>query len=72
MLALLRGHGVNAYRVSTKITADPLIYQRIVESAWPIRPDPTATWYITFATEALPARCRYLDRRDDVVLARCP
>jgi hypothetical protein len=72
MLALLRGHGVNSYRVSAKITADPLIYQRIVESAWPIRPDRTATWYITFATEALPASCRSLDRQDDVVLARCP
>jgi len=72
MLALLRGHSVDTYRVSPKIAADPLISQRIVESAWPIRPNRAANWYLAFAAEALPTNCRSLDRREDVVLARCP
>jgi hypothetical protein len=42
MLTLLRGHGVAGYRVSPRIAHEPLISQRIVEGAWPIRPDGVA------------------------------
>jgi hypothetical protein len=72
MLTLLRGHGVAGYRVSPRIAHEPLISQRIVEGAWPIRPDPAAPWYLAFAAEGLPVGCQSLDRRMDVVLARCP
>ncbi len=69
MLALLRGHSVDTYRLSPKIAADPLISRRIVESAWPIRPNRAANWYLAFAAEALPSNCRSFDRREDIVLA---
>jgi hypothetical protein len=72
MLELLRSHGVKAYRVSSKIAADPLISQRIVESAWPIRPDRSSSWYLAFAAETLPVTCLSYGHRQDVVLARCP
>jgi hypothetical protein len=72
MLMLLRGHGVSAYRVSPGIARDPLISQRVVEGAWPIRPDGGASWYLAFAGEGRPAGCQLLDGRKNVVLARCP
>jgi len=73
-IALLRGHGVERYRLSDRLAhwnngADD---QRLVEGAWPIRQVYEASWYLAFADETLPAQCSLVERRDEFLLARCP
>ena len=72
MLTLLRDQGVRGYRVSPRIAKDPLISQRVLEGAWPIRPDDDAPWYLAYAADALPDRCQPYARQEDIVLAHCP
>jgi hypothetical protein len=71
MLALLRERGITAYGMSNMTRQDPLLSQRLIEGGWPIRPDRSAPWYVGFAVEPLPPACREVERRDEVLLARC-
>ncbi len=72
MIALLRSHQVERYRASPRIYSDYRYEQRILEGAWPIRRVLEAPWYLALADEVLPAGCQAVDRREDVILARCP
>lgn len=72
MLALLRAHQLNSYRLSEKITKDPLINQRIVESAWPRRMSAESKFKFVFLTELdHSSPCREIDRRKEIALVFC-
>jgi len=74
MMALLRAHQVERYRISPRIfaSANGLFQQRVLEGAWPIQLMSEAPWYLAYGDEVLPAQCLLVDRQEDVVLARCP
>jgi hypothetical protein len=83
MLSLLEEHDVRAYRWSARIGSSPRLRQRIVEAAWPRRPEPDAPFLLSFAIEndekpaKAPAGCEQidsvlmLDATLGVSLARC-
>ena len=72
MLSLLKSNHVISYRLSRQLHRDPLIMQRIVESAWPIKMDPASPYLLNLPDEPNndPA-CTVIDHRKDVVLANC-
>jgi hypothetical protein len=71
MLALLRQHGVQEYAVSPQISTDPLLHQRIVESAFPKMMVPTAPYLLARVGEPLPANCRPMAVEKGIELAAC-
>lgn len=72
MLALLRSHQVVSYNLSGKIINHPLLYQRIVESAWPRRMSPESNYKLIFISELdHSSNCREVERRKEVVLVFC-
>ena len=74
MLALLRTHGLASYRVSEGIMTSEgtLIYQRIVESAWPRRIDPKSRHEFRFVSEPATSGCAEIERKREVALVLCP
>ena len=72
MLSLLRKHKLSSYHISRKIKADPLLHQRIVESAWPRRMSPDSHYQFIFISDPDHSRnCREVERRKEVVLVFC-
>ncbi len=72
MLALLRSHRVVSYYISGEIMNDPLLHQRIVESAWPRRMAPESKYKFIFIPELdNSSNCREIERRKEVVLVFC-
>ena len=81
MTFLLEKHDVAAYDVSPRIQSSPLIYQRLVEGAWPRRRTPGAEIQLWLASEwetrSGEPGCRSIDSMFlpdptmGVVLARC-
>ena len=73
MVSLLRTQHATSYRLSDQIASDPSIVQRITESAWPIKMEPTSSYRLISLTETNsdPA-CVLLDQREDVALVHCP
>lgn len=73
MLELVKIHSVPDYRLSDSLLQDPLISQRIIESAWPIKMEITSRYLFLLTPEITnyPA-CDKIDRRDDIILAYCP
>ena len=62
MLWMLREHDVSRYRYSEGISASPLLLQRLVEGAWPKRPDPDSRFRLSWWTESSEAgACQLLD-----------
>lgn len=67
MLWLLEKHDVRAYRYSDRIGSSPLLYQRIVEAAWPRRPEAGAPFLLSLGSESegdiakAPAGCERID-----------
>ncbi len=72
-IGLLRGNGVERYRASPRVAnpGNPLMIQRLIEGAWPIRQVAEAPWYLANIGEPLPADCQLVERRHDYQLARC-
>ena len=72
MLSLLKEHQITEYRLSASFEADPFISQRIVESAWPIKKEPTSS-YVFHPIQELNtlADCTEIDKRRDVALVFC-
>src|SRR6266568_4667976 len=58
MLALLRRHDVQEYAISPEISANLVLHQRVIESAFPKRMVPTAHYLLALAEEHLPLGCR--------------
>lgn len=73
MLTLLRAHRLDTYRVSEGIAAadEALIYQRIVESAWPRRMDPRSGHEFRFVFEPATSGCTQIERKKEVALVFC-
>jgi hypothetical protein len=70
-LTLLEERNLAEYRLSEKITADPLFLQRIIEGSWPRKLRETSAWLVALKAEPLPAGCRAERSLDEVTLARC-
>jgi len=73
MLSLIQNHHVPNYRLSKQLTSDPLIRERIKESAWPVKTEKKSAYLLSLNGEIKnhPA-CIIIDQREDVVLAHCP
>lgn len=73
MLALLRTHRLDTYRVSERIMTaeEALIYQRIVESAWPRRMDSGSGHEFRFAFEPATSGCTEIERKKEVAMTAC-
>ncbi len=73
MLALLRAHHLTAYRVSERIMTaeETLIYQRIVESAWPRRIDSRSGHEFRFVSEPPTPGCAEIERKKEISLVLC-
>lgn len=72
MISILNENGVESYKLSEKYSADVVIYQRIVEGAWPIRPDNNSSFTL-IATDEMDnyKDCLTIDKKEDVVLVNC-
>lgn len=71
MLALLRKNDIKEYALSPQISADPLLHQRIVESAFPRKMLPRGTYLLALPREELPARCSPLANEEEAQVAAC-
>jgi len=72
MLSLLQEHQIASYQLSNQLDSDPLLKQRIIESAWPIKMDSASPYLLSSLEETItnPA-CVVIDQRKDVALADC-
>lgn len=71
MLALLRQRGIQEYALSPQISADPLLHQRIVESAFPRMMVSTAPYLLARVGEPLSAKCNSVAVEKGIELAAC-
>ena len=72
MLAMLRGHGVQKYRVSAAIAENSWVLQQIVASGWPRKLEPDAKPTFVLNTEPPLPGCSVIDRQREVSLVYCP
>jgi hypothetical protein len=72
MLAMLRGHGVEQYRVSVPIAEDAWGYQQIVASAWPRKLEREAKARFILNTEPVTPGCHLIEKQSEVSLVYCP
>lgn len=73
MLSLLQENKITGYRLANSIEQDPLISQRIVESAWPMKKE-AASPYILYPIEEIAdlTGCVEVAKGKDIALVRCP
>jgi len=72
ILALLRNHQLDSYNISEKIMNDELIYQRLIESAWPRKMSPDSKYKFMFVSELDDSStCREVGRRKEAALVFC-
>lgn len=72
MLAMLRSHSLERYRISDAIAADSWVFQQIVASAWPRKLEPDSSARFILNTERLASGCSLVDRQTEVSLVYCP
>jgi len=72
MLTMLRGHGVERYRVSESIEADSWGFQQIVASAWPRKLEKEAKAEFVLNGEPVLSNCQLVDKQREVSLVYCP
>jgi hypothetical protein len=72
MLPLLQTHHVTSYQLSDQLSQDPLIKQRVIEAAWPIKMDRKSAYILILLKQINnnPA-CVVIDQREDVALEYC-
>lgn len=72
MLSLLQVNHLENYQLSNTLANDPLVYQRIIEAAWPIKMSLKSKYYFVLIGEinSYPT-CTIIDQRKDVALAKC-
>ena len=72
MLSLLISNHITSYQLSPRLYQDPLIMQRIVESAWPIKMDSTSPYRLSLIDEPNHnPTCAVIDHTREVILANC-
>lgn len=73
MIALLRENRVSEFRYSEGVAHGPdeAVRQRLAEGAYPIRLAPGSRHLVLVLPEALPAHCRAVATRQEVILADC-
>jgi len=72
MLAMLRAHAVEQYRVSDLIAGDAWGYQQIVASAWPSKLEKAAKAGFVLNQEPITAGCTLIEKQSEVSLVDCP
>lgn len=72
MISILKENGIESYRLSDEFSDDVVIYQRIVEGAWPIRLEETSPFVLIAIDERVTYQdCKIIDEKEDVVLVNC-
>jgi hypothetical protein len=72
MLSLLISNHVTNYQLSHQLYQDPLLMERIVESAWPIKMDSASSYRLSLIDEPDDnSACIMIDHTKEVVLANC-
>ena len=72
MLAMLRSHGLQEYRVSAAIAENSWVLQQIVASGWPRKLEKDAKRTFVLNTEPALPGCSVIDRQREVSLVYCP
>jgi hypothetical protein len=72
MLAMLRRHGIEQYKISSAIASDDWVRQQIVASAWPRKLEPSAAVSFVLNDEPVAPGCTVVERQRDVSLVYCP
>jgi hypothetical protein len=72
MISMLKQNNIDTYKLSEKFSQDVVIYQRLVEGAWPIRLE-TDSKYTLLAPEELSAyqNCSIVEKNEDAILVNC-
>lgn len=72
MLSLLQTHQIGSYQLSNQLMQNPLIFQRTIESAWPIKMEGKSSHFLIAIEEIKNyASCVQIDQREDVALVYC-
>lgn len=73
MLSLIQENNITEYRLAISFEQDPLTYQRIIKSAWPVKLESKSIYVLLPTSEiANLSGCIEVDRRKDVALVSCP
>jgi hypothetical protein len=72
MLTMLRGHGLDEYRVSAPIAEDAWGFQQIVASAWPRKLEKAARASFVLNVEPVAPGCTVIEKQTEVSLVDCP
>jgi hypothetical protein len=72
MISILNENKVESYKLSENFSNDVVIYQRIVEGAWPIKLENTSS-YLLMATDEIVdyPNCMIIEEKEDVALVNC-
>jgi hypothetical protein len=72
MISVLKENNVESYKISEKFSNDVVIYQRIIEGAWPIRLENNSP-FILISTDEINdyQECITIDKKEEVVLVNC-
>ena len=72
MISLLKENNVENYKLAEKFSTDVVIYQRIVEGAWPIRLENNSSYTLLAADELNAYQdCVIIEEKEDVILVNC-
>jgi hypothetical protein len=72
MLNLLKSNNISGYDLSNYLVQDKLTYERIIESAWPIKLKRKSFQLLCSIEEInFYPNCEVIDQREDVALVRC-
>ena len=73
VLTLIQENDITSYRVSTVISEDYHLMQRVVESAWPVRmAEDAVDVFITLYETPDYGNCKVIDQLEEVILVHCP
>jgi cation transport regulator ChaB len=73
MVFLLENNHVSSYQISEDLRSNGLIYQRIIEVAWPIRKDEEANYVlINFYELGFYSDCDIVAEKGKIALVYCP
>jgi hypothetical protein len=72
VLAILQNQKIPDYQISARLH-DSLVQQRIIESTWPLKMEPTSHYYFVYLDEASQyPNCTVVDQKRTIALVQCP